>query len=154
MDELTTIEKVECDEDVWYFEGPQVWMDSPMGISMFTFLIRLADKDIEFNDNESLMGAYKELTTMNEPPNDVRYLKDCWDKMHIFLEHREKLTEVFDMFGKGSELSTNDFHHRSGIQALCAYRMNKPAEQLNITFKDIVEDDHKNKNIEVYKNGQ
>lgn len=134
------------DESKWYwlFEGPSFWIKSPALVSMYSFLIRLGDKEIEFKTDQDLQEQYKELVdsdTSND--KDVSYLKVCRNKLHIVIE---KAKEVLldggdidkDYFDK--EITTRTMHNKGGIRSLCS----DPCEYMNtdkatLMFKEEVQ---------------
>lgn len=109
---------------VYSFVGPQMWMTSPFLISMYTFLIRLGDKEISFENVDELKEKFKDLHSKYKEgrlsDNDANYLGKSWDKMHIFIKNRTKLFPkkdgVHDIF-YGS-YNINGFHNNAGIWSL------------------------------------
>jgi hypothetical protein len=106
---------------VYSFVGSVEWMKSPFMVSIYTFLIRLGDKELEFNSKESLLGALKALKDKEVGgDNDIHYLRQAWDKMHPVLKHRDKLFKMKDGFHDifFKDLSIGSFHNHTGLQGL------------------------------------
>lgn len=126
---LSTVVKVsDNNKHVWRFRGPGIWMRSPVLISMYSFIIRLGDKVSVlkgFKDNNDLIKRLKELAENNAyGDNDSRYLRDCWDKMHLIMQNLDDL--IFPKNAKTDPLfdsvtSTTTMHNNCGIHSLCAY---------------------------------
>jgi hypothetical protein len=107
---------------VFIFTGSPVWMSSPFLVSMYTYLIRLGDKEIvSFETDDDLRKGYQDLmkdTKGND--NDISYLRKNWDKLHIVMTRREEL------FGKDAihkiyfdKVTNSMFHNNCGIFNLC-----------------------------------
>jgi hypothetical protein len=109
---------------VYMFTGPQMWMTSPFLISMYTFLIRLGDKEFEFETVVELQERFKDLhekyKTGNLLDNDANYIGKSWDKLHLFIKNRTKLfpkkNGVHDIFH--GKYNINSFHNGGGIWSL------------------------------------
>lgn len=116
--------KVDDDKrkNMWLFIGSSVWMKTPYLISLYTFLIRLGSKKIEFKTEEELLVALKNIADNDQDyprDNDTQYLKTMWNKIHIILRNRKKLfgTKIDDIYT--SNVTTNSLHNQSGILSLC-----------------------------------
>lgn len=120
---------------VWLFTGDKVWMSAPFMVSLYTMLMRLGKKKIEFTDSESLHDAIEKLC--NGPQdNDVRYLKSIKEKTEFILEHLKELKqdEEIDPAYYDKNLTIDAFHNNCGICALAGkeyYGHKKTAEILN-----------------------
>lgn len=124
---------------VFLFSGPPMWLSSPFLVSIFTFLIRLGDKELEFTDNDSLEKEFKNLVDkqiageLND--NDACYLKNSWNKLKLIMENRLELfpneNDVHDVYWKGYAL--NEFHNMSGLNSLTMY--NTLDSKLNTAMK-------------------
>lgn len=112
---------------IFLFSGPPMWLSSPFLVSMYTFLIRLGDKELKFTNNEELEKGLKSLVSKQEGgklnDNDACYLKNSWNKMKLIIENRSELfsekDNVHDVYWKG--YSINEFHNRSGLNSLTKY---------------------------------
>ena len=131
-------------ENVFLFLGPVMWMQSPFLVSMYTFLIRLGDKELTFKNPADLRKKFKALYDNNKKKasggdNDAGYLGASWNKLHIIIKNRNKLfpkeNGVHDIFFKGYDI--NSFHNRGGIRSLAtAYT---PDENLNKHIRELTE---------------
>lgn len=116
---------------VWLFTGSSMWVSSPFLISMYSFLIRLATNEniiSGFKDNDDLMNKYKILLNNGTTGNDITYLKDCWDKMHLVLKASKKLfflgeDKLDGVYFDGQPI--NNFHNYNGIYNLCKNKSSK-----------------------------
>lgn len=130
---------------VFIFTGSAVWMSSPFLVSMYTYLIRLGDKDItDFKSDDDLMEGYKDLiSNTKKTDNDITYLKKNWDKLHIVMSRREEL------FGKDpihqiyfDKINDGAYHNNCGIFNLC--NLTSADKNLNRKLKDMVAEAKKN----------
>jgi hypothetical protein len=129
---------------VWVFTGPSFWQRAPYLVSMYTFIIRLGDKDIKFKDSAGLLESFKKLKTREGTDNDQKYLCDNFDKMHLvisnwnelFYEDKKIKESLFD-----KEIPLGRYHNNAGINSLC--RFASPVPELNVRMKKIcgVKDD-------------
>lgn len=122
----------------WVFIGPSHWMKSPFLVSMYTFLIRLGNKEIQFDNHSSLIKKFKEISisnkwTNNHDDRDVGYLRTITDKITTIAKHNR---EIFGI-GPGkidrsyrTDVGIRNFHNNSGILSLCKYIE---------THKDVIE---------------
>lgn len=124
---------------VFLFSGPPMWLSSPFLVSMYTFLIRLGDKELEFTNNEELEKELNSLVIKQQKgklnDNDACYLKNSWNKMKLIIENRSKLfpekDNVHDVYWKKYTIS--EFHNRSGLNSLTiCYTMDN---DLNVAMK-------------------
>ncbi len=126
---------------IYLFTGPQMWMSSPFLISMYTFLLRLGDKEIVFENEVDLKNKLKDLNDKYKngklSDNDANYLGGSWDKLHLFVKNRIKLFPkkdgVHDIF-HGS-YNINSFHNNGGIWSLATYQT--PDTALNDRVKEL-----------------
>ncbi len=125
---LSKLTKVEGDANskykhVWAVEGPKLWMTAPYLVSMFTFLLRLGCKEVEFIDGETLKEALKSASTgKDENDNDVKYLTSVWDKLEILIaNHSRIIDEKENGYSKlyFEPTGINSFHDKSGIVSTC-----------------------------------
>jgi len=125
---LSKLTKVDGDKNskyshVWVIEGPKLWMTTPYLVSMFTFLLRLGCKDVEFKDGKTLKEALKKASTgKNEKDNDAKYLTSVWDKLEILVANHSKIMEeekdgYSNLYFQDTPIGT--FHDRSGIVSTC-----------------------------------
>jgi len=135
---LTPISKVVKTDDMYIFLGPGEWSQSPVLISLYTLLIRLGCRKIEFKNDEELIKAYEKLFNNKEVNNinDIRYLNSVYKYIHIVLENRNLL-----MFKQKDKILFEDtqigsFHNNSGVVALCQNRI--VDEKLKNKFKKIL----------------
>jgi len=112
-------------KQIFMFTGSSVWVKSPYLISMYTFLIRLGDKQFKFNNRKELLNSFEELKKLASAhkicDNDAIYLKSTWDRMHDILKNRtalfKKESGVDVAFLAGDPIRS--FHHKCGIVSLC-----------------------------------
>ena len=127
---------------VFLFTGPRMWMSSPFLVSMYTFLLRLGDKELKFKNAGELK---KELKALHEKSkkgrlqdNDASYLGASWNKMHEIIKNRAKLfpkkNGVHDIYWKTFSISS--FHNNAGIRSLALG--STPDVDLNKRVKEIV----------------
>jgi len=142
---LTKVHKVDTKdsgkESIFMFIGPAMWVHSPFLVSMYTFLIRLGDKQIKFKNANSLKKELKRLNTKYTKDelldNDAEYLGCLWDKLHIIIKNRAKLftkkNKMHDIYS--DDISINNFHNRCGIRSLAMGTT--PNNELNECIKEI-----------------
>lgn len=129
-------------ESVFLFIGPHMWMTSPFLISMYSFLIRLGDKNIEFETVEDLKNQFKILydnyISGKLSDNDANYIGNSWNKLHLFIKNRIKLfpkkNGVHDIFYAG--FRTESFHNSGGIRSLALFQT--PDTDLNKRIEELV----------------
>ena len=125
----TTIKKVEEDKKagykhVWLLEGPKFWLSAPYLVSLFTYLLRLGNKPLEFTDATSLkkeLGVLSNDTHLSND-NDMKYLKTVWDKIDIVVREHEKLAKLNkDGFSElyFTDVAISAFHNNTGIVSAC-----------------------------------
>ncbi|TET61140.1 MAG: hypothetical protein E3J47_05900 [Candidatus Stahlbacteria bacterium] len=135
---LTPRSKITKVDDMYIFLGPGEWTQSSVLISLYTLLIRLGCRKIEFKNEKELTKAYEKLindTKVNNI-NDIRYLKGVYKYIHATLENRNLLMfKQKDKILFGDTLIGN-FHSRSGVVALCSNTI--ADEKLKDKFKKIL----------------
>jgi len=127
---------------VFLFTGPRMWMSSPFLVSMYTFLLRLGDKELKFKNAGELKKELKALHERSKTgkinDNDASYLGASWNKMHDIVKHRVKLFPkskgVHDIYWK--EFNISSFHNNAGIRSLALG--STPDKELNQRVKEIV----------------
>jgi hypothetical protein len=126
---------------VYMFTGPRMWMTSPFLISMYTFLIRLGDKEIVFKNADDLKEKFKSLHDAFKEgklsDNDANYLGKSWDKLHVFIKNRTMLFPkkdgVHDVFH--GTYNINSFHNYGGIWSLASCQT--PDTDLNARVQEL-----------------
>lgn len=126
---------------VYLFTGPMMWVRSPFLVSMYTFLIRLGDKQLEFKNVAELKKGLEALAEKSKAgkisDNDCQYLQNMWNKLHIIIKNRAKLFTV----EKGvhniyhGKYSISQFHNNCGILSLS--NGNTPDKNLNTLVKEV-----------------
>ena len=126
-------------KSIFLFTGSVMWLRSPFLVSMYTFLIRLCDKKIQFTNNSELKTKLKELADeyssgkIND--NDAAYLINSWDKLDLIIKNRSKLfpikNRVHDIYWK--KYAINTFHNTTGLNSLA--RAATPDKDLNSKIK-------------------
>lgn len=127
---------------VFLFTGSSIWMSSPFLVSMYSFLIRLGDKELKFENKDELIQLLKALSDDAKAgkisDNDAVYLGASWDKLHIILKNRIKLFKrengVHDIYFSKYDISR--FHNYCGIRSLAS--LQTPDEDLNSRMKSII----------------
>ena len=144
---LTKMEEVNTSgsdkKAVYLFTGSGIWMTSPFLVSMYTFLIRLGDKEIKFKNKNDLISSLKDLGEKYALgkicDNDAGYIRSSGNKMHIFLKNRSSLFPkkdgVHDIFLAKHDI--NSFHNNCGINSLSNFY--SPDKELNARAKTLVE---------------
>lgn len=125
---------------IMLFTSSAMWMKSPFLVSMYTFLIRLGDKELKFHSTKSLKKAMKKLSESGSSDgvrrdNDARYLKTMWDKLHEVIRLRNKLFVMKDGVHEiyHSPMDIGTFHNNCGILTLI--KAGTPAVELNKMVK-------------------
>jgi len=125
-------------DDMYIFLGPGEWSQSSVLISLYTLLIRLGCKKIEFKNEKDLTKAYETLfKDQQNSTNDVRYLKSIYKHIHTVLENQSAI--MFEQKDKilFGDAAIGSFHHNSGIVSLCTGKV--ADEKLKVKFKKILE---------------
>lgn len=126
-------------KSIFLFTGSVIWLKSPFLVSMYSFLIRLGDKEISFKNNLELKTKLKELADGHESgklcDNDANYLRKGWNKLDLIMKNRSKLfptkNKVHDIYWK--PYSINTFHTYTGIFSL--FKSFTPDKDLNKKIK-------------------
>jgi len=110
------------------FSSSPMWLKSPSMVSLYSFIIRLGDKKIDFKDEEDLKAKFKSMAedykSSKSSDNDLNYLLNMHEKIHTIVKNR---TELFKM-EKGfhdiyfMDNSISYFHNNCGILSLCLSR--------------------------------
>jgi len=112
---------------IWTFTGNSIWVRSPVLVSLYTFLIRLGDKKLEFKDNKELHSKYEQLIKNNIDKdnkikdNDIQYLQSIYPKLDMFIKNYKKILftdNKFDTLFLNKSISIYSFHDHSGILSL------------------------------------
>lgn len=141
---------------VFIFAGSPIWMKAPYLVSLYTFLIRLGDKEFNFKGKKDgsieknyqrLMGEYtdgyakkSDGSKLKPHDNDISYLRKNWDKIGIVVTRRKELfgedDQIHDAF-LNNKIVGGTFHDKCGIYNLCSY--NSPESGLNKKLRDMVD---------------
>jgi hypothetical protein len=128
-------------KSVFLFTGPAMWVKSPHLVSMYTFLIRLGDKELKFSSSATLKKALEELAKTGKGDNDITYLKTMWNKLHDIIKYRSKLFVMKNGLHEiyfDKNVSIHSFHDRCGILNLS--RATTPFKQVNTAIKEVIND--------------
>lgn len=142
---LSTIQEVDAKGSgksaIFLFTGSKMWVRSPFMISLYTLLIRLGDKKLDFKNARDLKSVLKTLKDKVKGDNDVNYIEILWSKLHPIMKNRKELFPTENGFHKifFQETSINSFHDYSGILSLA---------------KGITIDQELNKNLKVLTEGK
>jgi len=122
---LSTLKYVKVDNhegSVAMFTGSYIWVRSPFLVSMYTLLIRLGPRRIEFKDKADLEKKFYAISrqTQVQGDNEVQYMKTLHNKLHIVIENRNQLFNksgmFHDIYDKKHDISS--FHNNCGILSL------------------------------------
>ena len=137
-------------QQVWIFNGSNIWQKSPALLSMFTFLIRLGEKRIDFKTYDELEEKLRQISE-SASDNDAGYLKYTYDVMYYVVKYRE---EIFAYNKNGYDTcyftnkSVSTFHDNSGIVSLSKLKYTE--ESANICLKELIMEEvmeHKKKKL-------
>jgi hypothetical protein len=137
---LTKLFKVNDTDNVFAFVGSKPWIDSPFTISLFTFLIRLGFRKLQFANKEELMTALER--TSNEErkrgDNDISYLKTTLPYLFAILPRHKDLKFQRDdgTFLMGDQ-NIDVFHNYGGIVSLCSGQIHD--SKIREVYKEIVD---------------
>lgn len=128
-------------QSIFLFTGSVMWMRSPFLISMYTFLIRLGDKEFQFTNNAELKTELKKLSDRHSSgklyDNDASYLSNSWNKLDLIIKNRSKLfptkNRVHDFYWKDYTIS--QFHAYTGLDSLA--KAITPDEKLNTMIRTL-----------------
>jgi len=111
---------------IYMFIGDKIWVKSPFMVSLYTFLIRLGDKELVFKTEDELVLALETLAKTSKPggngtDNDLTYLPECYKNLFTIARKHEEMFAVdknglHDVYTKPIEIGT--FHNQSGILSL------------------------------------
>jgi hypothetical protein len=107
------------------FSSSPAWLKSPHLVSMYTFLIRLGDKRIEFKDAKSLREGFRKLYELHKSgkldDNDAKYLGKMHNKLHTIMDKRNSMFIKKEGYHKiyFDDILIRDFHNYGGILSLC-----------------------------------
>jgi hypothetical protein len=140
---LTKVEpdKISDYKHVWIIQGPKMWMTAPYLISMFTFLLRLGCKNVEFTDSASLEKALEKVSKEEKKDNDINYLKTIWNKLEVIIVKHSTLIEEK---GNGysnlyfQDANIQSFHNNSGIVSVC--NANTWSHKFNEKIKNVLKE--------------
>lgn len=129
-------------KSIFLFTGSVVWLKSPFLVSMYSFLIRLGDKEISFTNNLELKVAFKSLADQFKSgkisDNDASYLVNSWNKLDLIIKNRSKLfltkNKVHDVYWNPNTIGT--FHNQTGVDSLS--RSRTPDRILNDKIKELI----------------
>lgn len=141
---LSTLKEVDPGESkrlaVFMFTGPAAWMKAPALVSMYTFLIRLGDKEFKFKNAVDLENVMKKATEDEKysGDNDIGYLSKTWPYLHGVVGHRKELFVRKNGFDEtySIECGITPFHNQSGILNLI--KQHSPNSSLNKRVKEIL----------------
>lgn len=119
--------------------GSRIWVMSPVLISLYSFLIRVAGcNKVTVPDEKGFLKQMQELSDPNAGDRDKRYLADTWSKLFDMVRMRNALFpkkgRFHDMYFK--DASVNNFHDHSGIVALC--KATTCDKELNVRAKELL----------------
>jgi hypothetical protein len=120
---FTKLYTVAKQKDIYLFEGEPDWMESTFMISLFTFLIRLGAKNIEFKTKEEFDAKLNDLVKKGEAgigDHDTSYLKIVYPFLYKIILNRKALSYVReDGTHFMNKQSITIFHNYTGIVTLC-----------------------------------
>lgn len=122
---------------VYLFTGASDWMKSPFLVSLYTFLIRLGDKQIKFEHEDDLIEKYKILIEKYNSgklhDNDVGYLRTLYTPLHLILKNIELLSKQLNTVFSNKDIDNGSFHNSTGITSLV--NGNTPVPEINELIK-------------------
>jgi len=155
MAKISLTKMYECDHEgmkgkhdsVFMFYGSGIWMKSPFLISMYTFLLRLGDKELTFKTNADLKKALKKVNddykagkfrTSQGNDNDGNYIGASWDKLDLIMKNRKKLFPEKKGFHDiyFGDYTISQFHNNTGVLSLV--RASTPDTKLNARMKEVI----------------
>lgn len=128
---------------IFLFVGPSMWLKSPFLVSMFSFLIRLGDKEIKFENHSELEKKLKHIADDHSAgkimDNDASYLKNSWNKLELVIKNRSKIfhtkNRVHDVYLR--DYSISEFHNQSGLNSLV--KCKTMDTELNTNMQKLIE---------------
>ena len=117
---LTAITK---HKNLYMFSSSNFWQFSPVMISLYTLLIRLAEYDLDFtlNDDSTLNKAYDKLLAVDNNNNEITYLRTIKPYINKILANKHYIFVTAANYDSiyFKKVSINTFHNNSGIVSLC-----------------------------------
>lgn len=95
------------------FIGPKAWVISPFLVSLYTYLIRLGYRKLEFETKEEFIWELKNINSFSSNDNDVHYTKASLPVLFKILDSRK--IHSFKTNKNYNEVSIHPFHNHSGI---------------------------------------
>lgn len=141
MKEVTT-SGPKAKKRVFLYTGSATWLKSPFLVSMYSFLIRLGDKELSFENAKDLKDKLKGLAEQTDTnDNDKSYLRTLWPVLHKILKNRKELFKqekgFHDVYFK--QYSIEKFHNYCGILSLA--KAVTPDDDLNTLIrKELVQE--------------
>jgi len=140
---LSKVQEVNLDKTkhVWMFTGPKVWMKSPHLVSMYTFLIRLGNKEIKFKDNADLKKQLQNIAKNQDGrDNDSSYLGSMWNHLDRVAKNYKKYLlgkDGIDTIYTKAGITIDNFHNYGGIKSLidCCSPIKSRNDELKKIFK-------------------
>lgn len=122
---------------VFMFTGSSMWLKSPFLVSMYTFLIRLGDRKFKFKNAADLKKKLKDFHDNTPDDRDAKYLKNCWNKLHMIIKNRKMLFPskqgVHDIYYSNHPI--REFHNGIGVVSLAT--SSTPDAKLNTKVKEL-----------------
>jgi hypothetical protein len=152
----------EVNPGIWIVNGPNFWFKSPALTSMFTFLLRLGEYNLVFEDNIDLEKQFKKIADKQKKDanndnnnNDAQYLQTTWDKMATLIENYEEIFLKGKRYEKcvtqkKDKLTVTSYHNFMGIVSFC--NGNYKYKASSDTFKKIINEKFKKEDQAEIKN--
>lgn len=116
----TTVKHV--GNNVFLFSGPSFWIKAPALISMYTFLIRLAEYPWVFTDLQSLETAFSK-KAIHAGDQDLVYLFYTYSEMAVVVKYASKIfnlnNDIVENYKKFEAEPVSRIHNYGGIVSLC-----------------------------------
>jgi hypothetical protein len=112
------------DGTICYFNGPGIWMKACALISMYTFLIRLGEYNINTTNIDTVIASLKNIGKKDTDNNDLNYTYYTYKYMHYIMDNINNLflnNKRFEsaLCSKHAVISVRKLHNYSGIKSLC-----------------------------------
>jgi hypothetical protein len=137
---------------VWLIEGPKFWISAPYLISLLTLLLRIGEKLPPGKLISEPAAVFKKIAFDKKYPehtgdNDVKYLRQCHDKIDTVVRLSGKIEEMVGTDNgflklyewQSGKFSTGQsmFHDKSGILSICTtqYYVSEINDMLTKKFK-------------------
>jgi len=133
---LSTLSKTN-QSNMFLFEGSKEWMGSSFMISLYTFILRLGAKKIQFKDKEEFNNKMTALCKKGGD-HDVYYLQSAWPYIYKILQKRNELRYMQDSkkpLFDGQTIGL--FHNYTGIVSLAEQADNKELRASDEKLKDL-----------------